>query len=107
MQIAAVEKFHDQVGHAVVIAVVVDSDNVFVTEIAGRGGFVAKTAEVFGVALSSGDLNGYRTIDIRVKAAINATEATSSYFRGNFVFPDSFGHNSFPIPFGIVTDRNR
>ena len=74
-----------------------NGDNIFVAEVAGSRGFVTETAEMFGVAFARGDLYSYRAIDIRIKAAINATEPASSDFRSDFVFPDSLGHNSFPF----------
>jgi hypothetical protein len=79
----------------------VNGHYIFMAQIAGGKSFVAKPAQVFGVALSSGDLNGDRPIHVGIKSAIDAAKSATTNFCRNFVFPDSLGHNSFPFSLGL------
>jgi hypothetical protein len=93
LQVLALEKLHDHVGRAVMLAEIVDSDDVLVVKVAGSGGFVSETGQqVLVVAVDSEDFNRYLTVHGRIPGAIDVGETALANFSLDLISTDILNH---------------
>src|SRR5437016_1863497 len=82
---ASDEKLHDKVGTSVLVeSVIMDSDDVFVVEIARGAGFAIE-AGPHGIITAGEEFDGNYAPHNRVASAIDHAETSAAYLRFDFV----------------------
>src|SRR5271165_4547839 len=76
-----------------------DCDDVFVAQLASRGGLVAKPRQKLGLAAGREGLDGHHAADGRIEGAKDLTEAATAQFGLHFISADAVYHQAFARTF--------
>src|SRR5262249_50965554 len=90
LQSFSVKELHDEVRLTLVLAELVDSDDVVVTQIPGDNGFVLKAGYEFLIGVQQ-DLDGHEAVDLGIMGLINAAEGAHAQQFSDLVTTDLSG----------------
>ncbi|MFY9725651.1 MAG: hypothetical protein WAJ87_09160, partial [Bryobacteraceae bacterium] len=91
LKIVAFQVFHHDIEGTVVLAELMNGDDVLVVEIPGGCSLFAETRQAAGVAFRRKDLDGYLAAHGGVESKQNLAEPAPSEFAADLVFADSLG----------------
>ena len=92
-KILTFKKFHDEIGHALALAELVDGYDVFVLEPASRRRFVLEALQHVTVTRGVQDFDRDGAADIGIPGLKHTSEATGTDFRTYLVFANPFQHS--------------